>query len=39
MDRLAWDLGDPSGDMKSIDGQNLGMGIPGSPAASRTGTR
>jgi YVTN family beta-propeller protein len=29
MDRLAWDLGDPSGTMKSIAGQNLGAGIPG----------
>jgi YVTN family beta-propeller protein len=29
MDRLAWDLGDPSGTMESPTGQNLGMGIPG----------
>jgi hypothetical protein len=29
MDRLAWDLGDPSGDMKALTGQNLGAGIPG----------
>ncbi|WXH27485.1 hypothetical protein WA016_01409 [Myxococcus stipitatus] len=29
MDRLAWDLGDPSDVVKSIAGQNLGMGIPG----------
>jgi len=29
MDRLAWDLGDPAGDMKSISGQNMGMGVPG----------
>ncbi|MCP3102685.1 hypothetical protein LZ198_27800 [Myxococcus sp. K15C18031901] len=29
MDRLAWDLGDPAGDMKAVTGQNLGMGIPG----------
>jgi YVTN family beta-propeller protein len=29
IDRLAWDLGNPAGDMKSIAGQNLGMGIPG----------
>jgi YVTN family beta-propeller protein len=26
-DKLAWDLGDPAGDMKSIAGQNLAMGI------------
>ncbi len=29
MDRLAWDLGDPAGEMKSPAGQNLGMGVPG----------
>ncbi|HZI16374.1 MAG TPA: beta-propeller fold lactonase family protein [Myxococcus sp.] len=29
IDRLAWDLGNPAGDMKSVSGQNLGMGIPG----------
>jgi len=29
MDRLSWDLGDPSGGMKSTVGQNLGAGIPG----------
>ena len=29
MDRLAWDLGDPQGDMKSVAGQNLAGGIPG----------
>ena len=29
MDRLAWDLGNPAGDMKSVSGQNLGMGLPG----------
>ena len=29
MDRLAWDLGQPAGSMKSPSGQNLGMGIPG----------
>jgi YVTN family beta-propeller protein len=29
MDRLAWDLGDPSGAMKSTSGQNLGANIPG----------
>jgi len=28
-DRLAWDLGDPSGLMKSTQGQNLGANIPG----------
>lgn len=28
MDKLAWDLGDPSGAMKSIAGQNLAMGNP-----------
>ncbi|MFN0008985.1 MAG: hypothetical protein ACKVXR_13870, partial [Planctomycetota bacterium] len=28
MDRLSWDLGDPSGDMKSLAGQNLGT-LPG----------
>lgn len=27
MDRLAWDLGDPSGSVKSASGQNLGFGI------------
>lgn len=27
MDRLAWDLGDPSGLMKSVEGQNLGFGF------------
>ncbi|MBK7642382.1 MAG: hypothetical protein IPJ19_04950 [Planctomycetes bacterium] len=29
MDRLAWDLGDPSGQMKSTAGQNLGANLPG----------
>ncbi len=29
MDRLAWDLGDPQGAMKSTVGQNLGAGVPG----------
>jgi YVTN family beta-propeller protein len=29
MDRLAWDLGNPAGDMKGVAGQNLGMGVPG----------
>lgn len=29
MDRLAWDLGDPSGDLISVADQNLGMSIPG----------
>ncbi len=29
MDRLAWDLGNPAGQMKSSAGQNRGMGIPG----------
>ncbi len=28
MDRLAWDLGDPAGTVKSLDGQNLGMNLP-----------
>jgi hypothetical protein len=28
LDRLAWDLGDPSGAMKNLDGLNLGAGIP-----------
>ena len=28
-DRLAWDLGDPSGAMKSVAGQNLGANVPG----------
>ncbi len=28
-DRLAWDLGDPAGLLKSDDDQNLGMGFPG----------
>ncbi|WXH30246.1 hypothetical protein WA016_04216 [Myxococcus stipitatus] len=27
MDKLAWDLGDPSGTVKSLTGQNLGMGL------------
>jgi YVTN family beta-propeller protein len=29
LDRLAWDLGDPTGEMKSVTGQNLGANIPG----------
>jgi YVTN family beta-propeller protein len=29
MDRLAWDLGDPQGNPKSLAGLNLGAGIPG----------
>jgi YVTN family beta-propeller protein len=29
MDHLAWDLGDPSGTVKQLTGQNLGAGIPG----------
>ncbi len=29
LDRLAWDLGDPQGAMKSTAGQNLGAGLPG----------
>src|SRR5262249_32803871 len=29
MDHLAWDLGDPSGIVKALTGQNLGAGIPG----------
>lgn len=29
MDRLAWDLGDPSGSPKALAGQNLGGNIPG----------
>jgi hypothetical protein len=30
MDRLAWDLGDPSGEMKVVDStQNLGANVPG----------
>lgn len=29
MDRLAWDLGNPAGSVKSTAGQNLGMGISG----------
>ena len=28
MDKLAWDLGDPAGEMFSLEGQNAGMGIP-----------
>jgi YVTN family beta-propeller protein len=28
MDRLCWDLGDPSGVMQGLDGINLGAGIP-----------
>ena len=27
MDRLAWDLGNPAGDVKSVDGQNLAAGV------------
>ncbi|MFN0132143.1 MAG: beta-propeller fold lactonase family protein [Phycisphaerales bacterium] len=29
LDRLAWDLGDPSGTVKQLTGQNLGGGLPG----------
>jgi YVTN family beta-propeller protein len=29
LDRLAWDLGDPSGDLVDLQGQNKGMGFPG----------
>ena len=29
MDRLAWDLGDPSGVTEPLTGLNLGMGLPG----------
>ncbi|MCC7012731.1 MAG: beta-propeller fold lactonase family protein [Planctomycetes bacterium] len=29
LDRLAWDLGDPSGALKQTTGQNLGANIPG----------
>lgn len=29
MDRLAWDLGDPAGEMKNSSAQNRGAGIPG----------
>ncbi|MHC5211633.1 MAG: YncE family protein [Planctomycetota bacterium] len=29
MDRLAWDLGDPAGDVAPVAGNNLGAGIPG----------
>ncbi|MEQ1895151.1 MAG: hypothetical protein ABL998_21640, partial [Planctomycetota bacterium] len=32
-DRLAWDLGDPSGEMKGLAGLNLGAGLLGSPDA------
>ncbi len=36
MDRLAWDLGDPSGQIKSLTGLNLGANIPGlSPGTSK----
>jgi len=28
MDRLAWDLGNPAGEMKSVAGQNLGADVP-----------
>src|SRR5690606_25583341 len=28
-DRLAWDLGDPSGQMGPLTGRNLGFGLPG----------
>ena len=30
IDRLAWDLGDPAGALKSLTGQNLGAHVPGS---------
>jgi len=36
MDRLAWDLGDPSGLNKPLTGQNLGAGIPGLSAGTTT---
>ena len=29
MDRLGWDLGDPSGSIRSLEGRNLGSGMPG----------
>jgi DNA-binding beta-propeller fold protein YncE len=29
LDRLAWDLGDPSGSLKGLAGQNLGANVPG----------
>ncbi len=29
MDRLAWDLGDPSGNVEPLTGNNLGQGLPG----------
>ncbi len=29
MDRLGWDLGDPTGDTQALTGLNLGFGIPG----------
>ncbi len=29
MDRLSWDLGDPSGALQGLDGLNLGAGVPG----------
>jgi len=28
MDKLAWDLGDPSGELISMEGKNAGMGLP-----------
>jgi YVTN family beta-propeller protein len=28
MDRLAWDLGDPTGQMEALEDQNKGMGVP-----------
>ena len=28
MDKLAWDLGDPGGEMKTLDGQNLAGNVP-----------
>src|ERR1051326_6029316 len=28
-DRIAWDLGDPAGNVKSLTGLNLGAGVPG----------
>jgi len=36
MDRLAWDLGDPTGAMKQLTGQNLGFGLTGLRAGQTT---
>jgi DNA-binding beta-propeller fold protein YncE len=38
MDRLAWDLGDPAGNVEPLTGNNLGQGLPGlNPATANPG--